>query len=461
MHTDEAVHASVLGAMLEQGVYRYNPQDGHGPTLYYLAWPVLKALGVTSLSTMEAWHLRIVSAAIGAATILILGLLARDVGRAPVLIAGTLIAVSAPLVYYQRYFIHEGLFLFLTLLTLICGWRFFCSGALRWAVATGFALGLLLATKETAPLSLAGMVIAGAGTAWKKAPVLGPVGPLRPLGLIMISAIALGVAALLYSSFGTNGAGLRDAASSLVRFTHRAGGEGHEKPCWTYLAWLLQPGFFSVPWSGWIILAFSGLGAIFRWDNPVLRLFLFYALAEFVIYSVIPYKTPWLELNILGPLCLPAGVGMAALIEKLDDGGMMAGLGIGLIAATFLFCETDRLCFLEPADARNPLAYSPTVHDIEHLSARVGEIAAAQPPGHPLHVQVIGDDYWPLPWYLRHISRVGYWSNQPPQLDGDIIITSPDRSPALLAALGPDWSAHPYGLRAEVLVMLLTRDTRP
>ena len=33
MHGDEAVHAVKFGKLLEEGVYRYDPSEYHGPTL--------------------------------------------------------------------------------------------------------------------------------------------------------------------------------------------------------------------------------------------------------------------------------------------------------------------------------------------------------------------------------------------------------------------------------------------
>ena len=115
MHVDEAVHAVILGEMIETGVYRYNPQDSHGPLLYDLSYPLLRGLGVRDLAGMEAWHLRLVSALVGAATILSLAPWAKEFGAGVVVTAGVLFAGAAPFVFYQRYFIHEGLFVLLTL----------------------------------------------------------------------------------------------------------------------------------------------------------------------------------------------------------------------------------------------------------------------------------------------------------------------------------------------------------
>src|SRR5881275_1731133 len=41
MHGDEAVHAFKFADLWEKGVYRYDPNEYHGPTLYYAALPVV------------------------------------------------------------------------------------------------------------------------------------------------------------------------------------------------------------------------------------------------------------------------------------------------------------------------------------------------------------------------------------------------------------------------------------
>ncbi len=381
MHVDEAVHGVVLGRMLETGSYRYNPTDCHGPTLYYLAWPVLAAMGVHGLTDLEAWHLRMISAVVGAATLL-----------SP---------VSAPFVYYQRYFIHEGLFILLSLLAVLFAWRFVHDVSRRNAVGLGLATGLLFATKETAPLVIMALLLAGIATRlsqsrktkapwdWDRKRLAG--------GLLLAAAVFFATFILFYSSFGANGRGLIDAASSVLRFTHRAGGEGHAKPGWTYLAWIFAPGFYAVPWSGWMIGLLGLAGVCARWGDPLVRLLNFYTLATLLLYSAIPYKTPWLELNILAPACLLAGVGAAAVYSRMNG---RLGAVFHLAGALALFAlagETGRLCFENPADARNPLAYSPTVYDIENLVRTVKAIS----PKHDACIQVVSDDYWPLPWYLR------------------------------------------------------------
>ena len=458
MHTDEAVHGVILGDMLQGGVYRYNPQDSHGPTLYYLTWPFLRVMGVHNLAQMEAWQLRLVPALIGTAFILSLGLWAREFGTVAIWSAGVVAALSAPFVYYQRYFIHEALFVFLSLLLVFALWRFLTVGSLFSALGIGVLTGLLFATKETAPLVLVALAVAGALTWITQTPRrVFTMSARQTGGLLLAGAIFALTFILFYSSFGANDQGLVDAFHAIFRFAHRAGGEGHEKPWWTYLGWMLAPGFYTIPWSGWII-GVLGLGGVYAcWQNPLVRLLVFYTLATLAIYSAIPYKTPWLELNILAPACLLAGVGGDAFYAR-TKGRLRAVFYLAAVLVIFaLVRETACLCLDHPVDPRSPLAYSPTVEDIQSLVQDVDALSLR----HDAYIEVVSDDYWPLPWYLRHETRVGYWNHIPERLDGDVIIASPAQLAGLQARLGPDWTVQYFGLRPEVLAVVLSKKINP
>jgi hypothetical protein len=65
-------------------------------------------------------------------------------------------------------------------------------------------------------------------------------------------------------------------------------------------------------------------------------------------------------------------------------------------------------------------------------------VARSTPEGDAMPIQVVctGDDYWPLPWYLRSFSRVGWWSSvQQDFVPTPVILASPDVESALLKRL--------------------------
>lgn len=461
VHTDEAVNASILGSMLEGGTYRYDPVDRHGPTLYYATYPIVRAMGARSMSGLEAPWLRLVPALCGAALIASLLLFRPWVPDAGLGGAALWLGLGAPFVYYGRYWIHETLFVLLTFLMLGCAWRYLGTGRRAWAVAAGTLGGLLLATKETAVISLFCGVLALALTRALCPLPIG--GDRRSTSADLALGLCAGIlaAAALFTSFGLNPRGALDALGSMGEATARAGGQGHEKPPLAYLRWLFVPGIRSYPWCGWTLCLFGAAGAAAAWRGrraaPLPVFLVLYAALVGLAYSAIPYKTPWLGLNALAPAAVLAGIGLGDLCGWAGRrAGWAAAAVIVVACAALLGSESRRLCFLYPSDPGNPLAYSPTVPDAERLGRRVEAVlAGARNPG--AVVAVVGSDIWPLPWYLRHCANVGYWAELPESPSPAVVIAASAESEHVASRLGPGWRGQIFGIRPEVLVVLFTR----
>ena len=134
MHHDEANQAVKFGALLERGDYRYDTHDHHGPTLYYLTLPFAWLRGQATLAALDEWTLRGVPAAFGAATILLLPLVAADIGRTAVVAAALLMALSPAMVFYSRMYIQESMFACFTLAFAIAVGRAMTERGWRWPV---------------------------------------------------------------------------------------------------------------------------------------------------------------------------------------------------------------------------------------------------------------------------------------------------------------------------------------
>jgi predicted membrane-bound mannosyltransferase len=195
----------------------------------------------------------------------------------------------------------------------------------------------MLACKETAVLHFVGLGAAGLWW-WFAARRAGAISNSSQnvcASLAMAGAAALGVFLFVLVGFytwgGTRWQGLWDLFQAIPHLASRASGEGHEKPAWYYFT-LLAGG-----WSGWpvLILALAGAASsVFKFtdnktteprvsdNNPsgrqrrMFQTLLVYTLVIWVLYSAIPYKTPWLALNLWLPLSLWAGCGFAALWQK-------------------------------------------------------------------------------------------------------------------------------------------------
>src|SRR5206468_4093392 len=104
--------------------------------------------------------LRLLTVLFGVGLILLLPLIADGLGRGATFCAAVLTAVSPAMVFYSRYYIHEMLLVFFTLLALCAGWRYIRSRKLGWALLAGAAIGLMQVTKETFIFTLVAAVLA-------------------------------------------------------------------------------------------------------------------------------------------------------------------------------------------------------------------------------------------------------------------------------------------------------------
>jgi hypothetical protein len=311
----------------------------------------------------------------------------------------------------------------------------------------------MLACKETAVIHFFAIALAVA-IGWAFVPRNGL---LKSKALPVALLVFLGTVVLLFSWFGQNWTGLADLFHAAARVVVRAGGEGHAKP-FSYYFELLDTSLVLFP------LTLAGV-YIAIWESvqgnrkPYLLLTL-YALVTFVVYSTIPYKTPWVALNLWLPLALINGLGVAGIwaLIKNPAGQWLAGIACASFLAV-LGLETKALVFEKPFDEKNPFAYAHTGEDIRRLPQRLNELAQAARQPQP-RIGVIAADAWPLPWYLRKFTNVGYW--QPAQEPGamDYYLTTtdvPDHLNQRLKTLRPEF----FGVRPNVLLILWTPTNLP
>jgi hypothetical protein len=159
------------------------------------------------------------------------------------------------------------------------------------------------------------------------------------------------------------------------------------------------------------------------------RFLAIYTVAMTVIYSAIPYKTPWCLLSFLHGMILLAGVGAVTLLAWLHRPVLRLTAAVLLVAvAAHLAFQTYLVNFVYYADSRNPYVYAHPTPEVFTAVAKVREYAGIGGLGRsgqmPIQVIVPDRDYWPLPWYLRDL-RVGYYADVPPAQEiGPLILIS-------------------------------------
>ena len=485
MHHDEGVNGNFLLRLVRDGIYQYDPENYHGPTLYYFAaffpWVMRVLFGK---SAMENWGLttvsvRLVPALFGLATIVLVFLLRRYLGSIATLTAALLLAISPGAVYLSRYFIHETHFVFLTLAIVVASIYFYEQRNGFYLILASASASLLFATKETAMISVAVLIIAfGITYAYRRlrpgkrnAPKARgrseePIGVFGQLvedfggpivfGVYAVVAVLVFAAlwVLFYSSFFTHSKGIADSFKTFAVWT-KTGSTAHVHPFFTYVYWLTVregPLFF---------LAIVGAAIIVL--KPKNALALFAALWGFGIlaaYSLIPYKTPWLMLSFLVPFALISGYAIQVLYQ-FDKRVMGVVLFLVLCVAAYQTIDLNFFNY-DDDDSRYVYVYAHTTRGMLELVKKIDELAK-QEQGGQTGITIVSPDYWPLPWYLRNYPRVGYFGRMAATTE-PLIIANENQKPDVDANFGELYAPVPstqedgtYELRPGVKLLLYQR----
>ena len=156
MHHDEGVNGFFLNNLIQTGIFRYDPTNYHGPTLYYFTLPL--AIAAERLQMYGTWTVRLLPLLFGLATVWLALGLRRYIGSVGALAAGALLALSPGVVFFSRYFIHEMMFVFFTFGIVVAALRFYEHDALPRSPdaspGTGSGLGIGVAALALVVASL-------------------------------------------------------------------------------------------------------------------------------------------------------------------------------------------------------------------------------------------------------------------------------------------------------------------
>jgi uncharacterized protein (TIGR03663 family) len=458
LHHDEGVNGNFLVRLVREGFYQYDPANYHGPTLYYFSaiipWITKLLFGSATRDKygLTTFNIRLITVLFGLGTIVLVFLLRRRLGTVATLAAALLLAVSPGAVYLSRYFIHESLFVFFTLgIVVACIWAYDKRqpGYLIWA---GACAALLFATKETAMISAAVLIISllltvgymhftrkqgvqyggkrnqSAGWMNRLIDEMGGTGSVvRALGTTLFVFFALYL--LFYSSFLTNNKGIADSLQTFAVWS-KTGATAHVHPASMYLTWLFS---LEAP-----LLLLGAAGAAIVVLKPKNSFALFSALWSFGLiaaYSLIPYKTPWLMLNFVVPLALISGYTIQAIYE-MDHAQLRLASAVLLVAVAVATYQSIDLNFVN-YDNDNPkyvYVYAHTRRGMLDLVNQVEQIAKENS-GDLTGISIMSPDYWPLPWYFRNFSRVGYFGRMAASSE-PMIIVNESQKPEVEANFG-------------------------
>ncbi len=493
-HHDEGVNGFFTTNLMRQGHYAYNPANFHGPTLYYFAL----LSGIVFGLTTEA--MRLVPVAFGLLTVALVLPLRRSIGPLAALTAAGLLAVSPGAVYISRYFIHEALLVCFSLAIFVAGLRYLETSRRGYLLVVAAAAALLFATKETGIIAIGVWAIAIVmtrlyvdwrtprrrwrtaderrpraarparsvwieGVEYRAAPQAGgptggqPGGQAGLLGRLSLdrehalaaAIVFLVIYILFYSSFFTNyPQGLIDSLATFTIWTQTSS-VTQSQPIGSYVAWMLSADAPIV-----LLGAVGGLLAARRGRDRLSVFIGLWALGVTLAYSLIPYKTPWIVLNMLVPLALLAGLAVRELwtVVRWRRALPLLLAGAGVVSAY----QAVDLNFRRYDDEAYPYVYVHTTRQMLDLLAEIDRTAERAGTGADTGVVFVTPETWPLPWYMRNHPRAVFHGRVVPTEEPMIVAHVNQRAELEPTIEGRYTEVGVYTLRPGVDLVLYVRN---
>lgn len=378
---DESIHATILKSLFH-GTYKYDPAY-HGPLLYYLLYIPVQLLGESEFS------LRILPAITGVAVALTPFLYKRFVGSQAALMASVLVTISAVIVNYSRFCRADIFQLLFTALFVYFIFRYLERekglsefkldlDTLLLAVAFSF-LALFAALKET----------------------FYPIAAIFLLYFIFdirkfrLSDLAISVAVFLfiYSAFYTN---LFTYTTPLTNFS--------EFPAVKAVSyWKYQHDIARIagPWYYYLeltllydfpafLVAIFAVYAIIKKRSNFEGFTAYWFLSSLIFFSYMQEKVPWLNVHILFPMYILAGIGLSKLSSQVDRRKVTALAALCILFSAYGSIHTNHINPVNPAE---PALYLPTQYDVRDFAEKTKNKT--------VYVFTSVGEYWPLAWYLR------------------------------------------------------------
>ncbi|MFZ2456269.1 MAG: flippase activity-associated protein Agl23 [Candidatus Altiarchaeia archaeon] len=415
--TDYSNYAKSCGSS-----YSYDPEY-HGPL------PFLAGAWFFALFGVSDYTLRLPFVILSLGLILLLLFLRKELGDTGVLASGALIAFSPSMAFYGQS-INDNYTLFFALGSIVCACRLAETKRSKWLYLGTASLTLLFTVKETAFLfvGLSGayllmLALFRYGGSFIRAPgktlsacffaalKCGKKWMKRVLLSLLLSAfIYCFVYSTMFTDFGDVWKGITYGFTFwLGRSTTWS---AHFKPFDYYLDILL--GYE-------LAVCVLSLAALFVLRSGFSRWCAWWSITTLAIYSCVPYKTPWLDINFVLPMALLAGAGVNEYSLILKEWKRYLPV-LFLIPLLFysLYAAWDAT-YANYNSESNKLSYVGTLDDYTKLIRDISAKADIYGMNNT-NIAIVVTDPWPLPWSLRDYN-VSYGGSQLKTL---IIITEKD-----------------------------------
>ena len=274
---------------------------------------------------------------------------------------------------------------------------------------------------------------------------------------LLIAAAALlftYIVVLFFSSFFTYFDGVGKAFEAYAIWTKTGSKDHTGNGRWAYFTW------------GWAVEApifiLSAVGTAVAFYLAKHRFAMFaglWAVGLLAAYTIIPYKTPWLALSFLLPMCIVGGYGVGQMMTARRSEWRALGVAALLAAAAVLGYQTYEQNFVQYDDNSRPYIYAHTRREFLSMMERIGHYGIKSGKGNDIGVAVMSPDYWPMTWYTRDMPKVVYYStiNDSPT-EEMIIVKKKDQDTAAITKFSAQYRyVGTYPLRPGVDLVLLVK----
>ena len=274
------------------------------------------------------------------------------------------------------------------------------------------------------------------------------------LMLVAMVVAFIYIGALFFSSFFTYPEGLKGAFEAYALWTKTGNTDHTQNGNWAYLRWGM---IIESP-----ILILSALGVLISLYKARHRFAMFagiWAFGLFAAYTIIPYKTPWLALSFLLPMCIAAGYAVNELSTSRNPGTKILG-GILTVAATCILAfQTYDINFVRYDNDAMPYIYAHSKREFLDLIKQVEYYADKSGEGKKVKIEIVSPDYWPMPWYMNDYPNAAFSGRPVDATTAEMIVAKKEEQEAEVVSR---YASHykyigEYPLRPGVELILLVR----
>jgi predicted membrane-bound mannosyltransferase len=260
---------------------------------------------------------------------------------------------------------------------------------------------------------------------------------------------------LFFSSFFTYADGVKGFFEAYEIWTKTGSKDHTQNGIWAYIEWGIK--------SDGPIMVLSMIGtviAVLRGRSRVAMFAGLWAMGLFVAYTIIPYKTPWLALSFLLPMCIAAGHAVGEIFESKNNA--LQGIGLLLAAGSLAILAylTYDLNFVRYDDEDAPMVYAHTSREFLDMIRDIERFADASGKGKDTAIDIVSPDYWPMVWYMKDYKKSIFhgqlaYTQPPPEM---IVAKKGEQDAEVMRRYSANYDYYAsYHLRSGVDLVLLVR----